>query len=204
TEVHAAEGPKDSRDIGDGRIGPELVDKTFLERRKLIARYIRANPIKMPTSPAFDNHAWRCTTRFNDLHGACYLLIAICIGKESARTDDIFAASAVKIGFVDGHKDAYTPLRRIERVNLGPHVIERAMKNFCVALFAAIAEELKCKLRRSRIEGFKEFRRHGLVMHWRGYSEIGHCGPITGSQEVCLVLHATSGRDRNQSSASSS
>src|SRR5262249_12806178 len=178
TEVHAAEGPKDSRDIGDGRIGPELVDKTFLERRKLIARYIRANPIKMPTSPAFDNHAWRCTTRFNDLHGACYLLIAICIGKESARTDDIFAASAVKIGFVDSHKDADTPLRRIDRLHFRPHLVECFVKNVGVAARPTIEEKLKGKPARARIETVEEISRHVLVVHRSDWSEIGHCGPI--------------------------
>ena len=105
----------------------------------------------------------RVRARSERLDATLCLLIAICIDKEGPCSHNIFAASTLKIGFVDRHKDANTPLRRVERLHLRPQLVERPMKNFGVAA-SAIAEELKGKSARLGIKTGKEVSRHVLVV----------------------------------------
>ena len=131
--MECAGQPHDARQVLNGRIGSDLIDQALLQCGELIARNISAK-IEMHASSAFYNHAWSCAACLKCLDAAVRLLIAICIDKEGARSHDIFAASTLKIGFVDCHKDADTPLRRIERLHFRPHLVEGSMKNFGVAV----------------------------------------------------------------------
>src|SRR5215831_4087586 len=166
-EVKCAWEPHDAGQIGNSRIGSELVDQSFLESGELIARYIGANIITMQTSPAFDDHAWCCPTRLDGRRTAFCLLFAIRVDKESARTHYILGSRPIEKRLIYSDKDADATLGRIEFLHLRPHLVECSMENFSM-LALAIAEKLKGKFVRPRIKAGEEISRHVLVVHRSG------------------------------------
>jgi hypothetical protein len=121
----------------------------------------------MLASPAVDNHAWCCATRFDGRHAACYLLVAIGVGEESAGPHYIFGLPPFEIGLAYSDEDADAAFERIERLHFRPHLVECSMENLSM-LALAIAEKLKGKFVRPRIKAGEEISRHVLVVRKSG------------------------------------
>src|SRR5436190_17596241 len=91
------------------------------------------------------------------------LVGAISIDVEGADTHDVFAAPALKVGFIDSYENPDRSANRVERLNLRPNLIKGAMENLCVAVIT-ISEKLEGEFVRIRIEKGEIFSRHSLVV----------------------------------------